>query len=113
VRGLTVAVVTLGGVLLSQVWPATAILAVVACFVAFVLLLVATIQQPHIVSLRHAAIGAGASALIAGIIGYLVFAVDPSLSVRVLLRSVILAAVTAPALYWLLLWLGDGFKERS
>jgi hypothetical protein len=111
VRVFAVAVVTLAGVLVSQVYPAAYAVAVGVCLVAFGVLLRQTLRHPTIASLRHAAIGAGACALIALIVGLLlVFATDLPLEVRVQLRVIILAAATAPALYWLLLVVTDGFE---
>jgi len=112
VRFLTVAVVTLSGILVAQVWPSMYLVAIGICLVAFVAVLAATLRHPAIASLRHAAIGAGAGAVTALIVGLLLtFATDLPLDVRVQLRVVILAAVTAPALYWLLLVAQGGFEE--
>ena len=109
-RVITVVVVTIGGVLVAQVWPPAYVGAIGICMLAFVALLAATLRHPAIASLRHAAIGAGSCALIALIVGLLlVGATDLPLDVRVQMRIVILAAATAPALYWLLLWMGGGF----
>jgi hypothetical protein len=113
-RVLTVAIVTLGGVLLSQVYPSMYLAAVGVCLVAFVALLRVTLSHPAVASLRHATLGAGAALVVAVIVGLLLaFATDLPLDVRVQLRVVILAAVTAPALYWLLLLISGGFEEVS
>jgi ABC-type nitrate/sulfonate/bicarbonate transport system permease component len=112
VRALTAAGVTLGGVLVSQVYPPVYLAAVGICAAAFVALLRVTLSHPAIASLRHATLGAGAALVVAIIIGLLLaFATDLPLDVRVQLRVVILAAVTAPALYWLLLLVSGGFEE--
>lgn len=109
-RVLTVAIVTLGGVLLAEAYPPAYLGAIGVCILAFVALIATTLRHPAIASLRHAAIGAGAFALIALIVGLLLaFATDLSLEARVHLRIIILAAATAPALYWLLLVVSGEF----
>jgi len=110
VRIVRVATVTLGGVLVAQVYPPAYLVAVGVCVVVFAALLRATRERPQIGSLRHAAIGAGALALIALIVGLLLaFGADLPLEVRNQLRTLIMAAAFGSAVYWLDLLATGGF----
>lgn len=111
-RILAVAALTLSGALIAQVYPGAYLVAVGICFITFVALSNTSRKYPTIASLRHATLGAGADFIVAVIVGFLLaFATDLSLEVRIQLRIVILAVVTAPALYWLLLLITGGFKD--
>jgi hypothetical protein len=106
-RALTVAVGTGVGVLVSPGWAPAYILAIGVCVAAFGVALTMALRNPSIASLRHAALGTGALAVIALIVGLLLaFGADLAFEVRVQLRTVILAVATAPAIYWLL-WVLD------
>jgi len=111
-RLLAALLMTVAVAIAALYYPLAVHLAVLITVIAAVLLAYLARVNPSVVSLRHAALGAGVMAFVAVIIAVLLIHGDLPLDVRNWLRGLTLAAVTLPAFYWLILLATGGFDER-
>ena len=115
-RLLATLLLTLAGVFLVQYQPVVYYVAAAICVVVTLLLLLASLRHPDVVSLRHAAIYSAAATLVA-VITVILLATSPNgvsmldPDTRQNMRLVILAAITAPSLYWGIALLTGGFDD--
>lgn len=114
-RGLAAFLVTVAGWVAAGIYPLLYGVAVGVCILAALILLRARLLAPRPgPALRAAAAGAVLSAIVAGIVGVLLYTgTDLPFDVRELLRKVILWAVTLAALYWLILHLTGAFSAEA
>lgn len=84
---------------------------------AAMILGVLAIRHPHVVTLRERAVAAGVLAVAASAAGVLAWArlglVDIERDVATVIISLVLVAISAPAIYWLALLLSGGFRDGA
>ena len=111
--GVTVLLI-MAGVAAASHYPAVYWIALGVCWATFLLLVGAWLgDRRRSPSLRHAVLGAFACAVTALIVVIVITMGDMPLETRAILRTVIVAVVTAPAIYWLLLLVSGGFRREN
>ena len=111
-RLLAASLLTAAGAVVASVYPGTVLVAAGICVGTAVLLAWLAASNPSVASLRQAAIGSAAMALVALIVSVLLIYGDLPFEARTWLRGLILAVVTLPATYWLVMLGTGGFDER-
>ena len=113
-RVVITALVTAIGIVAASHYPVAYWIAVGICWAAFLLLMGAQLGDRRASpSLRHAVLGAFACAVTATIIVIVITVGDVPFETRAILRIAIVAVVTAPAIYWLLLLVSGGFRRKN